>query len=248
MIWRNWRFSELQLEQLTNEIIDNIFFANQQSLHFISAHALVEGYENNSLSNIFSKCELICDSRPLAWYFQYKSDKLVQIRGVDFMKSLIKKSPKNSKHFFLGGNTKVKNGILNYIVEIGRNDLKIYFESPPIVTNWEDYISDWIQKIEFSKPNYVWVGMGAPKQFYISDAIATQLDLPTFSVGAAFDFISKNKKESPKILTNIGLEWLYRLCQEPKRLWKRYLVGNFKFIIILIKNHKKFKKRIPCIE
>jgi N-acetylglucosaminyldiphosphoundecaprenol N-acetyl-beta-D-mannosaminyltransferase len=234
----SWKFFEHNINELVEKYLNSEYARNNQSIHFISAHAVVEGYESEKLNEIFSKGELICDSKPLSLYLKLKTKKLVQIRGADFMRLFLENSPRNSKHFFLGGNEGVKKGLLDFIAILDRVDLEMSFEMPPYVENWQEYLEGWKEKIDIFKPNYIWVGLGAPKQFYVSDEISRITDTLTFSVGAAFDFVSKYKKESPKIFTVFGLEWLFRLCTEPSRLWKRYLWGNVKFIAILISERK----------
>jgi N-acetylglucosaminyldiphosphoundecaprenol N-acetyl-beta-D-mannosaminyltransferase len=81
-----------------------------------------------------------------------------------------------------------------------------------------------------SKADIVWVGLGTPRQDFECARITKELGLTTVAVGAAFDFFSGLKKESPKWMTKLGLEWIFRFASEPKRLWRRYLVGNFVFL------------------
>ena len=78
--------------------------------------------------------------------------------------------------------------------------------------------------------------MGAPKQFFIANILSTDHKFCTVSVGAAFDFFAETKSEAPLILRQLGLEWLFRLMSEPRRLFKRYLIGNIKFFKLIIKD------------
>lgn len=84
------------------------------------------------------------------------------------------------------------------------------------------------------KPHVLWVGIGAPKQEILMARVAGKLEIPVqVGVGAAFDFIAGAKREVPKMVSDLGLEWAFRLLTEPKRLWKRYLLGNTKFLYLL---------------
>jgi N-acetylglucosaminyldiphosphoundecaprenol N-acetyl-beta-D-mannosaminyltransferase len=73
-----------------------------------------------------------------------------------------------------------------------------------------------------SEANIVWVGLGAPKQIEFSARIRDEVSGTLITVGAAFDFFAETKKSAPRILSQIGLEWLYRICVEPRRLLSRY--------------------------
>ena len=76
----------------------------------------------------------------------------------------------------------------------------------------------------------VWVGLGTPKQDVFVDAYRDRLGAALVAVGAAFDFHAGAKKQAPRWVQKIGMEWAFRLLAEPGRLWKRYLVGNTRFV------------------
>ena len=86
-----------------------------------------------------------------------------------------------------------------------------------------------------SKAQVVWVGLGTPKQDFVVHEISKQMPITAIAVGAAFDYLAGTLAETPKVIQKIGFEWLYRLIKEPRRLWRRYLLGNIKFIWISIK-------------
>jgi exopolysaccharide biosynthesis WecB/TagA/CpsF family protein len=94
-------------------------------------------------------------------------------------------------------------------------------------------------KIKASKADIVFVGMGNPIQENIADKLVPDYVLSAWCIGACFEFISNQLPRSPIWMRKLGIEWLYRLILEPKRLWKRYLIGNFIFIYHVLK--QKFK-------
>lgn len=81
----------------------------------------------------------------------------------------------------------------------------------------------------------MWVGLGTPKQDFVSTALAERLSVPCVGVGAAFDFAAGSVREAPLWIQNSGLEWLYRLASEPRRLWRRYVFGNVRFIVAAVR-------------
>lgn len=86
-------------------------------------------------------------------------------------------------------------------------------------------------RIAAVQPDIVWVGLGTPKQDLVVDRLSSELpDAAVVAIGAAFDFLAGTKRQSPPWLGAIGLEWAYRLAAEPRRLWRRYLIGNARFI------------------
>ena len=87
-----------------------------------------------------------------------------------------------------------------------------------------------VDQIKASGAQIVFVGLGCPRQEVFTYEMSQHLDMPVLAVGAAFDYYSGLLKEPPGILQRFGLQWLYRLCQEPRRLWRRYLFTNSQFV------------------
>jgi exopolysaccharide biosynthesis WecB/TagA/CpsF family protein len=106
-------------------------------------------------------------------------------------------------------------------------------ESPPFrpLTAEEDAAT--VRRINESGAGIVFIGLGAPKQDHFAFDHRDRIEAVQVCVGAAFDFHAGNKREAPVWAQRSGLEWLYRLCQEPRRLWKRYLVTNTLFLKML---------------
>jgi N-acetylglucosaminyldiphosphoundecaprenol N-acetyl-beta-D-mannosaminyltransferase len=114
--------------------------------------------------------------------------------------------------------------------------------SPKMSPGISDELNGWVDLIQNSGATHVWVGLGTPKQDYAVHELAKRIDATFFAVGAAFDFLAGTVKEAPPILCNSGFEWVYRLTREPKRLWRRYLVGNLKFLLICLLEVLKFRR------
>ena len=107
--------------------------------------------------------------------------------------------------------------------------------APPFKAIGEMEDQPTIDAINQANPDILWIGLGSPKQDYWMCNHRDQLDVPMMcGVGAAFDFLSGVKAHAPKWMQRIGLEWFFRLCCEPRRLWKRYVIGNSQFIYYLI--------------
>lgn len=103
-------------------------------------------------------------------------------------------------------------------------------ESPPMLPAEPPQDAAVIERINASGAALVFVGLGCPKQEYWMAAQQPQLAPVSIGVGLAFALIAGTKSQAPEWMRNSGLEWLYRLGQEPGRLWKRYLIGNSRFL------------------
>ena len=110
-------------------------------------------------------------------------------------------------------------------------NLKIaYAFSPPFRPLTEAEDAEITAEINAAKPDILFMGLGCPKQENWMSAHKEKLQAVMLGVGASFDFYAGNVKESPEWLGKLGLEWLFRLTQEPKRLWRRYLILNPRFM------------------
>jgi len=103
-------------------------------------------------------------------------------------------------------------------------------ESPPLLPAEPPTDPATVERINASGASLLFVGLGCPKQEYWMAAQQSALAPVSLGVGLAFALIAGTKSQAPAWMRNNGLEWLYRLCQEPGRLWKRYLIGNSRFI------------------
>jgi N-acetylglucosaminyldiphosphoundecaprenol N-acetyl-beta-D-mannosaminyltransferase len=102
----------------------------------------------------------------------------------------------------------------------------------PLTPEEDDQVVGMINE---TSPDVVWVGLGSPKQERWMAAHVGRVEAPTLiGVGAAFDFLTGRKRQAPRWMQRSGLEWLFRLLTEPRRLWRRYLVNNPLFVLLVL--------------
>jgi N-acetylglucosaminyldiphosphoundecaprenol N-acetyl-beta-D-mannosaminyltransferase len=107
--------------------------------------------------------------------------------------------------------------------------------SPPFRPLTPDEDEQVVQIINKAAPDIVWVGLGSPKQEYWMAEHVGRLTAPVLiGVGAAFDFLTGRKPQAPRWMQRAGLEWLFRLLTEPRRLWRRYLINNPLFVALVV--------------
>jgi len=174
------------------------------------------------------------DGMPLVWAMRsWGADIHDRVYGPDFFELCMSKSVESGfKHFLYGSTDETLKKL--------ENNLKNKFENvdicgsyaPPFRALTSEEEEGIISKINGSGANIVWVALGAPKQEIFVDKIAERLDaLVVVAIGAAFDFHAGTVKQAPDWMQDHGLEWLYRLVQEPKRLWFRYCYYNPLFVV-----------------
>lgn len=134
------------------------------------------------------------------------------------------------RHFLLGSTPEVL-AQLEVTLRIRFPGVEIVgTSSPPFRDLTEQEFSEQIHMLASSRAQVVWLGLGTPKQDWEAARLASAVPAVFCAVGAAFDFVAGNKKQAPPWMQQRGLEWLYRFLTEPRRLWRRYLLGNVRFI------------------
>lgn len=135
------------------------------------------------------------------------------------------------RHFLLGSTPAVLRRLAEELVRRFPGAEIVGMSSPPFRDLTEQERREQLRLLASSEANVVWVGLGTPRQDWEAARLAADLPAVFCAVGAAFDFVAGNKKQAPPWMQQRGLEWLYRLATEPRRLWRRYLFGNARFLM-----------------
>jgi N-acetylglucosaminyldiphosphoundecaprenol N-acetyl-beta-D-mannosaminyltransferase len=174
---------------------------------------------------------------PLVWLGRWKSGhKVKRVYGPDLMLALCQLSIElDYSHFFYGGSADIPDRLAQKLQSRfpGLRVAGVY--SPPFrpLTTAEN--AHIVEQINEAAPDIIWVGLGTPKQDLWMAAHRPQLTAPVLiGVGAAFDFHTGRLPQAPQWMQNAGLEWLFRLWQEPRRLWYRYLIYNPLFVMLIL--------------
>ena len=201
---------------------------------------IVEARRNLQYRSVVNAATMVTpDGAPVAWLGRWRGHPNVRrTYGPDLMLKICDEGRSNGfRHFFYGAtgdvcdrlehNLKVK---LPGVVVAGKI-------APARMKTAEMLGADVIKAINAAKPDILWVGLGSPKQDFWMALNRAALDVPVMvGIGAAFDFHAGVKRQAPRWMQACALEWLFRLCCEPRRLWKRYLVGNTLFVYWLIRD------------
>jgi len=202
-----------------------------------NVHAVVESRRNPLLRIAFSNADIVCpDGMPLVWMGRRCGHPLPsRVSGPDLMVAFCEQTQeKEPSHYFLGAGPGVAAQLAaNLKMRFPRLSVA-GFCSPPFrgLTCEED--DALIARINAARPEVLWVGLGCPKQEVWIEQHRHRLNVGVIlGVGQAFDIHAGILKRAPRWMRDAGLEWFFRLCAEPRRLWKRYLVTNSCFIWFL---------------
>ena len=232
-----------------NEIVDHVFECVEKKTPVqvvgVNVDQIVTVNKNSISRQIFHDAEIVfIDGKPIKWICNLLGRNVkARITGPDLMEYICEKGAlKGAKIFLLGAGPGVAENCGRILEEKYPGIHAVGSYSPPFGFQ-NDNVE--LQKINTmlkeSGADILFVGMGSPKQDIFIYENMKEYGIPvSFSMGAALDFIAGNVKRAPRWMVRCGLEWVHRISQNPKRLWKRYLVTDMAIIPMFIK--ELFKK------
>jgi N-acetylglucosaminyldiphosphoundecaprenol N-acetyl-beta-D-mannosaminyltransferase len=197
-------------------------------------HGVMEAQHSDEFSEILEDADLVVpDGMPLVWLGRRAGFSLARrVYGPELMETFCRQTASYGyRHFFYGGAPKVAEQLASTLKERFSGLEVAGTISPPYreLTQAED--QHIVQQINAARADILWVGLSTPKQERWMHQHCDELNVPVMlGVGAAFDFLSQRVRSAPNWMKEYGLEWLYRLGTEPRRLWRRYLLYGTKFV------------------
>lgn len=221
------RVSAITLDQAVETVENWIAARRQRYVCITGAHGVMESQQDDVLRAIHNKAGLVTpDGMPLVWMARLLGHRNTgRVYGPDLMRALTRVSAERGyRQFYYGGDAGVAEQ-LAAALEANCPGLDVVGTySPPFRPLTEDEDDAIVARINATKPDIVWVGLSTPKQERWMAAHLGRIDAPVMiGVGAAFDFLAGRKAQAPLWMQRNGLEWLFRLSQEPRRLSRRYL-------------------------
>lgn len=200
-----------------------------------TVHMVMESYDNSSFRRIVNDADLVTpDGMPLVWGLRLQGIRGQQrVYGPELTPRLLAQAEKQGLVVgFYGGAPDTLKSLLS-VVERWFPRLKVgYVYSPPFRTLSPEEDDAVVQEINGSGTSILFVGLGCPKQERWMAEHKGRINAVMLGVGAAFDFLAGDKPQAPVWVQNSGLEWLFRLICEPRRLWRRYLIQNPRFLAL----------------
>lgn len=221
------------------QVIDDwIARQDRQYICVTGVHGVMESQRDPGLLYAHNQAGLVVpDGMPLVWVSRIQGYRQVsRVYGPDLMLAVCEHSVHHQyRHYFYGGAPGVPERLSERLCRLFPGLRVSGVCSPPFHQLNDDENGEICQQINQAHPDIIWVGIGAPKQEYWMVSQRGRLEAPVLiGVGAAFDFHAGLKKQAPRWMQVSGLEWFYRLLQEPRRLWRRYLLNNPHFLWLLL--------------
>ncbi len=199
-------------------------------------HGVMEARQNVYFREVLEEADLVVpDGMPLVWCARLRGYALQRrVYGPELMHTFCRQTAaKGYRHFLYGGDPGVAEKLAAVLKQScpGIQIAGVY--SPPFRELTPEEDSQVIGMIQAARPDVLWVGLGTPKQETWMHAHRDSLRVPALiGVGAAFDILSGRKRQAPAWMREHGLEWLFRLLQEPRRLFWRYVVYGSRFVVL----------------
>lgn len=213
---------------------------------FTGMHGVTEARLDIRFRDILNSADLVVpDGMPLVWLGRWHKHSLKRrVYGPDLMQDFCNKTGPRYRHFFFGGTTGVADELARTLCHKYGIVLAGTYTPPfrPLTKEEEIEIA---ARIAETTPDLLWVGLSTPKQERWMYGHRHQIEVPVMlGVGAAFDLNSGRVRQAPAWMRENGVEWLFRLLVEPRRLWKRYLVtipSSICSVLLELLNLRKFK-------
>lgn len=228
-----------------------------RSVAVATVNNVMQGYDHHDYRAAMRRSDLVTpDGMPLVWALRwFEAPVAERVAGADLMPAILREAMANGLPVaFYGGAPGVLERLTSQ-AQAAFPGLRVAFAwSPPFRSLSEEEESRVVDDIRASGARIVFVGLGCPKQELWMDRMRGRLPAVTVGVGAAFDFLVGNKRRAPRFLQRAGLEWAFRLGSEPRRLWRRYVFQNPRFIALFsaqlarqrgIRSHPMSQRRQP---
>jgi len=207
-------------------------------VHFANAYTIALADLNPDYRSLLREGLVFPDGKPISWFSKLfrHSPPLQQVRGPQFFLDCIGEGRSAGvRHFLLGSTPETLDRLQIQLLKRFPGAKIVGTLSPSFgVRTLEELAAD-DRLIHEALPDVVWVALGTPKQDFEARRLARNLEIVAVAVGAAFDFAAGTVPEAPRWVRTAGFEWLFRLLTEPRRLWRRYIFGNTRFLIAMCK-------------
>ena len=239
----NYKISIITLKLFNDKLYQFLKFKKKIYICISAVHGAVESLYNNKYKIAHDKAEIaVPDGRPIYWALKLLGNsKVDHLPGYIVTNEVCKLA--NKKKYKIGIYGSTDDVQQKFIKKIKKKYKKIkftYLFSPPFRKLSFKEINDIRKKINKSKVDVLFVALGAPKQEIWMHDNYKKINCISIGIGAAIDFMSGNKKISPKYMEFLGLAWLFRLISEPRRLFMRYLITNSLFLYFFIIQYIKY--------
>ena len=227
-------FCAMTMDQLVESVFSLPTDPVSSTVDLVGVPGIISAKENEKVADTYASSTMaIIDGMPIVKIARKRGIPCDRCAAPDIMPYIFAESVRQGKtHYFYGGKD---DEVLVHLKENMERDYPgiqiVGVYSPPFRLLTEEEDNKLCNEINNLKPDFLWVGIGAPKQeLWMKEHQEKIKDTVMLGVGAGFNFFAGTLDKAPKWMEKASLEWLFRLMKEPKRLWKRYVLGGVKWM------------------
>jgi N-acetylglucosaminyldiphosphoundecaprenol N-acetyl-beta-D-mannosaminyltransferase len=228
------RIHTLPPEAARQELVRS-FFGSPRSVHLCNAYTLSIALTDPRYRSLLNHGDLnLADGQPVAFMGRRLGHPAMRssVRGPDLLQDVLELGQTvGLRHFFYGSTDDVVGKLGMRLTQRFPTAKVVGIESAPFRALTHDEVDALVVRVLAAQPDILWVGLGTPLQDAYVEEFKGRLNTTLVAIGAGFDFLAGTKPLAPHWMHRIGLEWLFRLATEPRRLWRRYLIGNTVFLM-----------------
>lgn len=224
-------------QEAAETVVDHAAAHKPMQVHLCNAYTLSLVDSDGRLRAALQSADMnMSDGTPLSWFGRSHGMR-GPVRGPGLVGDVARAGvARGIRHYLWGGAP----GVAEQMAERMRCHAPgiqiVGTECPAYRIPTPDDLDELVASVTEAEADVLWIGIGTPKQDYVVPELAERLSIPVVPVGAAFDFWSGAVSQAPRFLHGSGFEWVYRMAREPRRLWKRYLLGNPRFLWSALKH------------
>jgi N-acetylglucosaminyldiphosphoundecaprenol N-acetyl-beta-D-mannosaminyltransferase len=230
--------SHIQLDALL-DAFETPLADRARLVSFCNVHSVMSARRCEELAAALAASDIAApDGMPVAWWIRAVHG-LAQPRvfGAGTMDAALRHGvDRGWRHFFYGSTDETLAQLRDRVAATHPGAVICGMYAPPFRPLTDEEESDVLRRIIAARPTVLWVGLGMPKQELWMHRVRDRLPgMTLMGVGAAFDMLAGRVPQAPQWMRESGLEWVYRLAQEPRRLWRRYILNNPAFMLLLLR-------------
>lgn len=234
------RVDALALDEACAEILRTRYGDSGRSVHLCNAYTLSLARSDAAFREVVNGGDLnLADGSPVAWigrHLGYRAMKSGPVRGADLLRAVTDHGrSSHTRHYFCGSTDVVVKELITRLEEHSSGIVIVGHETDVYPRTSNSDLATIFDSICAAAPDLVWVGLGTPFQDQFIEHLKQHIPATVVAIGAAFDYVAGHKPEAPRWMRGGGLEWIFRLASEPRRLWRRYVFGNITFFRGLVR-------------
>lgn len=230
------------------ELIDRRPTDRALTVAFCNVHSVMTARRNPDVAAALGGMDVATsDGMPIVWALRrFARPEQARVYGPDFMEAALRYGLERGwKHYFYGATPDTLQRLRDTAERLAPGVQVVGMHAPPFRPLTRPEEEEVAADIRDSGADLVWVGLGMPKQELWTDRMRHRLPgVAILAVGAAFDLVSGTVKQAPDWMQDRGLEWVYRLANEPRRLWRRYLYNNPAFAVLVLTHLLRERERL----